>query len=592
MTLIWDQPISVLAATKKIPIFIEKLRTNGFPKVSDLLWHLPTHKEYIPALEDFSIICEGEFFQGQAKVLSVQARPLFGRKGKGRALLYQVTVKLQNTSHQEVQLVWFNCYSSMKDKLKNASQITFLGKAQIFAGRWQFTNPEFNTNIEPLYPAACTRQVYPAIQGVPTEKIIQLLNKVDSAQWDLIDDIIPEHILKQRNLIPLATAFKILHGKIKSSDLDKKNAEDRLAYEEFFLVQVKIQIRRTQHKSLLAPIYKISDDDLKSFIKLFPYQLTDGQLSSLEDIKRDLCSGHPMNRLLQGDVGSGKTTVALLASAVAFLNGKQSAIMCPTEVLALQHFQTASEIFANSPLKVQLLLGGSTTKDKRAILADLASGKIHLIIGTHALIQESVHFQDLGLAIVDEQHRFGVEQRLTLLSKGQGVHGLIMTATPIPRSLSLTQFGDLDVSVIRHLPSGRKGISTRIINPDLWPKFLAFIKTRVQLGEQIYIVVPAIDENPDMDLLALEKVEVRFKKIFSDLRIGCLHGRMLSTQKNEILRQFQTGEIQILIATSVVEVGISIPNATVMSILNPERFGLSSLHQLRGPAPRKQYENL
>ena len=292
-----------------------------------------------------------------------------------------------------------------------------------------------------------------------------------------------------------------------------------------------------------------------------------------------------MLRLIQGDVGSGKTTIALISCYLIMKNNFQAAFMCPTESLALQQYDEANKLFSKN-YKVSLLIGSTNAKERQLILEEIKSGKINLIVGTHSLFQNDVHFKNLGLAIIDEQHKFGVNQRIKLLSKGESTHSLIMSATPIPRSLGLTQYGDLDISVINSMPSGRKGHQTRIIKPKDFNKFLNFIQTRIEMGEQAYIVVPAINESDNKNIKDLYMVWEKFKFFFPSKKIEFIHGKMKSSEKVQVFDKFKNKEINILIATSVIEVGINVVNATIMGIFNPERFGLSSLHQIRGRVGR------
>ena len=359
-----------------------------------------------------------------------------------------------------------------------------------------------------------------------------------------------------------------------------------MIYEEFFEDQLKIYLRRKYFKKPKATKYNISPENFNEALKLYPYELTTDQKKTLEEIKRDFVSEHPMMRLVQGDVGCGKTTVAMIASYIVIKNGAQVAFMCPTEALAMQHFASAEELFSHTDICFKLILGSTPAKEKKQILADLLSGKIQFIIGTHALIQETIQFKELGLAIIDEQHKFGVDQRIKLTSKGQGTHCLIMSATPIPRSLSLTQYGDLDISTIKTMPAGRRGHKTRIVTAETFQQFLSFIKTRLYMDEQIYVVVPAINENPEQDFHNLVDTLDRFKKFFPEQVVEGLHGQMKADEKAKMFNHFKSHKIDILVSTSVIEVGINVLNATVMAIINPERFGLSSLHQLRGRVGR------
>ena len=318
----------------------------------------------------------------------------------------------------------------------------------------------------------------------------------------------------------------------------------------------------------------------------FPYQLTSDQKKAIREIARDMQSGTSMTRMLQGDVGCGKTTVALVSALIANLNNYQATLMCPTETLALQHYQKAKPIFKHFDLTCQLLLGSYSGKQKKEILQDIGSGQIYFVIGTHALFQDQVQFYNLALSIIDEQHRFGVSQRLKLSLKGYKGHILTMTATPIPRSLRLTHYGDFDISIIKNPPQNKKKTQTRIITTSLFAKFLSFVATRINMGEQAYIVAPAIEHNPDCNFTAVKKVFIRFQNFFPQTAMELLHGKLTSQEKKLAFNRFAQRETKILIATSIVEVGIDIANAGIMAIMNADRFGLSTLHQLRGRVGR------
>ena len=336
-------------------------------------------------------------------------------------------------------------------------------------------------------------------------------------------------------------------------------------------------------KSLAAKVFN-DEQAVADLISSLPYQLTADQVGVWSELIEDFESGHPMMRMIQGDVGCGKTTIALMASLLIAKSGSQVALMCPTESLANQHYETFKENIHD--FEIELLVGSTKPKEKKAIYNRLRDGELKIVIGTHALIQDAVEFSDLQLAIIDEQHKFGVDQRLKLTRKGKATHNLILTATPIPRTLQLAQYGDLDISSIKTMPAGRKGIKTRIVKPDTYEKYLSFIKTRLTMGEQIYIVAPAIEESETLNIQNVNEIEKEYQKYFPEYSIKALHGKLKSDEKAKVLQEFKSNKVQMIISTTVIEVGINNPNATVMSIYNPDRFGLSSLHQLRGRVGR------
>ena len=517
--------------------------------------------------------------------------------GKGRVPLSNVTITAQDKfSSGTLTLKWFNCYPSQVKTLKDHQEIYFTGTLSEFMGQFQIINPDLidlsalewqkDLNYWQENDQEAVKVQYPTIEGIGPHHLAALINKIPNDLWNNIVDPLPEEIISERGLLPLDKTFQIIHGKCGLDELKQNKlpqAHKRIIYEEFFSEQLKIQIRKNHFKE--KPGIKLKSTNWEKFKTLFPYELTKDQVSSINDIAQDLLKGSPMMRLIQGDVGSGKTTVALIAALMVIEEGYQAAIMCPTESLALQHYLTFKSLLPeNHP--VDLLIGSQKKKEKEVIYDDLREGRIKLVIGTHALFQESVEFKNLGIAIIDEQHKFGVEQRLKLINKGIGSHCLLMTATPIPRSLSLTQYGDLDLSVIQSMPTDRKGTQTRIVTYDTYQKFLSFLKTRVSMREQAYIVVPAIEDNPEQDMLNLEVILKKYCDYFPEFKIIGLHGKMKPDEKNNAFIDFREKKVDILISTSVIEVGINNTNATIMAILSPERFGLSSLHQLRGRVGR------
>jgi len=591
-TLSWSSSLEDLLgkASKKS---YEKLIDAGVREVSDFLWAFPLRVIELPPLRSFDHIEEGRIFIGRAKILNVQAKPNFRIKGRGKAMLYNIMVHVQDLlSDKILTLKWFNSYGSVTSKISKCTYIEFMGEASVFNGQSQFANPDFfplETPDDPSPFSTVSNELkiqYPTINTVAGVQIKKFIDKIPKDLWDNIPETLPKVLVKNNNFLSLGDAFKVMHAKIKPTPELEAAAEKRLIYEEFFEDQLKIHLRRKYFKKPKAKKYEVSDAIYKNFAGLYPYELTDDQQKTLVDIRRDLISEHPMMRLVQGDVGCGKTTVAMIAAMIVIENGGQTALMCPTEALAMQHYSSALELFGNDTVKFKLILGSTPAKEKKLIQADLLSGEIDFIIGTHALIQETIQFKELALAIIDEQHKFGVDQRIKLTSKGQGTHCLIMSATPIPRSLSLTQYGDLDISSIKTMPSGRKGHKTRIVTEETYPQFLNFINTRLHLDEQIYVVVPAINESAEQEFHNLIDTLERFKKYFPKHVVEGLHGQMKADEKADIFKKFKAHEIDVLVSTSVIEVGINVLNATVMAIINPERFGLSSLHQLRGRVGR------
>jgi ATP-dependent DNA helicase RecG len=394
-------------------------------------------------------------------------------------------------------------------------------------------------------------------------------------------------------LIPHARAIEEIHfppedSKISEYEMFRSKAHLRLIFEEFFRVTFALQLRRGERKKEpKGAIIEISDTTFERIESFLPFALTGAQRKVVKKIFEDMQSDAPMNRLVQGDVGSGKTIVAFLAMFAAMENGYQTALMAPTEILAEQHARNAKKIFGASPYRVDLLIGSLKAAEKRKVQSDLASGEIQAIVGTHAIIQDAVAFENLGLAVVDEQHRFGVLQRAELSARGLNPDILVMTATPIPRSLAMTVYGDLDVSVIDELPPGRTPIKTVVVGEDQRNGVYKGIEREIKLGRQVYVVYPLIEESEKMDLKAATKMYEELRdKIFPSFKVGLLHGKMKSADKETIMREFESGKLDILVSTTVIEVGVDVPNASLMIIEHAERFGLSQLHQLRGRVGR------
>ena len=579
----WHSALDVLTSGKKPSPTIEKLIEAGITTLKDLLWLLPLRIHKMPSFLPFREANLNQFFKGSGKVIHTEIKPAFGRRGKGNILLYNGFVVLKDDLSQEtLSLRWFNLYPNQKKQIEGLDRIAFLGQVQEFKAQKQVINPQI---IDPEANTNAYIIEYPTVNKIAGNHLKKVFDLIPKHLWDNIPQTLPE--LGYDKALSLGEAFKVIHGKIPVEKFDHKlkdAAEERLIYEEFLIDQLKIQTRRKFIKRKSAPVISLEETKTNDLVKHLPFELTSDQNKVFQEILKDLKSGHPMMRMVQGDVGCGKTIVAFLAARVANKSGYQVALMCPTEALAIQHYESFKEL--NPALELELLLGSTKAKEKKIILKKLAEGETEIVIGTHALFQDSVIFKKLGLAIIDEQHKFGVEQRLRLVSKGEGTHSLIMTATPIPRTLSLAQYGDLDISSIKMMPAGRKGIKTRITEKVNYQKYIEFIKARLSQGEQAYFVFPAIDESETIDLQNVKESLKRYQAIFSEFKVDMLHGQMKAEEKEKTVRDFRDKKSHILVSTSVIEVGINIPNSTIMSIYNPERFGLSSLHQLRGRVGR------
>lgn len=475
---------------------------------------------------------------------------------------------------------WFN-QPYLKNNFKPFIKYFLMGKVESNNGRIIITNPKTiseneNSNSKIIMP------VYIQKNGISnrllTKLITEILNKIK------IRENLPHFIIKQYNLCSLDEAIKNIH---MPSDMQViKEAKRRLKFQELLIYSLKIILLRVSMKNCDGIAFKISAE-LKDLKSKLDFNLTNAQNRAIREILLDQKKNTPMNRLLQGDVGSGKTIVALISLFNVVMNGYQTALMVPTEILAKQHFEAAQKLFKDFNIDIQLLIGSTTQKEKAKIKTDLQNGKIKIIIGTHTLFQDDIEFKNLGMIVTDEQHRFGVNQRAKLYSKGKNVDILVMTATPIPRTLSLYLYGDLDISVIDELPPGRQKIDTFYIKSNQKNKAYSFALKEIQKGRQVYIVCPFVEDNEELEIASVEKLYEHLKKsIFRDTSISILHGKMSSKEKDSVMEQFKKDKIKVLLSTTVIEVGINVPNATLMIIENAERFGLAQLHQLRGRVGR------
>ncbi|MEQ8671666.1 MAG: ATP-dependent DNA helicase RecG [Aggregatilineales bacterium] len=478
--------------------------------------------------------------------------------------------------------------------IRKGKQLVVSGKVSYFGNRMQMSNPEWEElDSENLHTVGIV-PVYPLTEGLRARALRRLMKKTVDYWAERIPDYVPEATLDRAELGDLGWALKNLHFPEGMDHLH--HARRRYAFDQLLLLQLAVMANRREWQSQPAQAIPVDDGFLESFIDaVFPYPLTSVQRRSIEDVRRDIATTTPMNRLLQGDVGSGKTAVAVTALAMAFQQGKQSAIMAPTSILAEQHYRGISETIRNMPGDrkpvVGLLTGSLTSTERDAIYSGLADGSIDIIIGTHALIQEGVEFKDLALVVIDEQHRFGVEQRGRLRGKGTNPHLLVMTATPIPRTLALTLYADLDLSVMDEMPPGRIPVQTRVIEPIARERVFSFVEAQVKEGRQAFIVYPLVEASDKIEAQSAVEAFERLSKVFFRYRVGLLHGRMKPTEKDDIMAAFANHEFDIMVTTSVAEVGVNIPNASVIVIEGANRFGLAQLHQFRGRVGRGEHKS-
>lgn len=564
---------------------LKELAKLGIKTVSDLLTYYPAR--YL----DLSTIClvsqaqEGKEATFVGKIKQVEKR-------KSRKGLTIFTAYLFDGSGY-LEAVWFN-QDYLAKTFTVGMEVAFSGKPQWRLGRWQLTNPAYDILEVGTQEAVNTGRIVPiyrASSRFSTVRLRKLINKA-LKQCLPLPEILPPDILEKYKLLSLTEAIKQIHFPDSKEQL--KAARVRLIFDEFFVLELGLALKKRHWQQNSQGItHHLDKAKVKAFLQALPFSLTGDQKQALADIEKDLKAKHPMHRLLLGEVGSGKTVVALAAVVMAISGGCQAALMAPTEILAEQHFVNITK--GPSFGKVALLTGSLPEKQKEQLYQQIADGQIDLVVGTHALIQEKVKFKQLGLVIIDEQHRFGVQQRLALRFKGKQPDVLVMTATPIPRSLSLTLYGDLDVSELRERPGGRhlkESIKTVIIPESQREKAYALIRKEVQAGRQAYIICPLIDESDKLELKSVTQEAAHLtKKVFAGFNVGFLHGKLKPQEKEEIMTAFRQGKLNILIATTVIEVGVDVPNASVMLIEHADRFGLAQLHQLRGRVGRGPYRS-
>lgn len=557
------------------------LNNHGIFSIHDLLYFFPRRH-----LDRTTISPIQNFTKGDVVTL-IGTVATFGEKSTRRSKIFQVIV---SDGTGLLTLTWFNSVRYIKNLFKIGDKLAIHGKVDYYGG-FTITHPEFDKLEENDDPISTGKVIplYSLTQELKSGGIDQrFLRQIVREALDLISnipEIFQQYILDEHDLISLKDALNNIHF---SNDIGELNqAIRRLKFDEHFFLQLLMALRKRSlqySESLpladIGPYFKLISETLD-------FELTGAQKKVIKEIHSDLKKSTPMNRLLQGDVGSGKTIVSILISALAVGNSAQVAIMAPTEILARQHFHSFKSELEKVNIPCVLLVGKMNIVDRSPILAGLENGKIPMVIGTHALIQKDVKFKNLGLVIIDEQHRFGVNQRAKLVEKGNNPHFLAMTATPIPRTLSITYHGDMELSIIDEMPKNRIPVVTKVVEPSRLGKVYKFIKAEVAEGRQCMIIFPLVEESEKSDLAAaVEAHKDLDEKLFSDLNVGLIHGRMKTNEKDDIMENFSKNKISILVSTTVVEVGVDIPNATVMVIEHADRFGLTQLHQLRGRVGR------
>jgi len=582
----FETPVEYLKGVgpSRAEILRKELRIATF---GDLLYHFPYRYIDRSRFHKISEINEeSSYIQVKGKITGISTA------GAKRAVRLIARFADETGS---VELVWFKGLKWIREMLKTNVEYVVFGKPAEFNGRMNFVHPEIElvnqqsetvvNKLQPFYNSTEKSKLH----NIDSKGILKLQRHLVQNLPLILEDTIPKKILEAFQMMPIRDALIQIHFPEDQNSL--KKAQFRLKFEEFFYIQLDLlnkKLLRTE-KIRGKKIEKIGSHFNNFYQHKLPFQLTNAQKRVLKEIRQDMGSGKQMNRLLQGDVGSGKTLVALMSMIMVLDNGYQSCIMAPTEILAQQHFNSISQLIEGTGMTLALLTGSVKEKDRKPILASLRDGTLNFVVGTHALIEERVQFRNAGLVVIDEQHRFGVEQRAKLWMKDNFLpHVLVMTATPIPRTLAMTLYGDLDVSIIDEMPPGRKPVRTEHRFESSRLRMFGFMKEQIAKGRQIYVVYPLIEESEKLDLMNLEQGYESLLREFPlpDYRISLVHGRMKAKDKDMEMQKFVQGKTQIMIATTVIEVGVNVPNATVMIVESAERFGLSQLHQLRGRVGR------
>lgn len=579
-----------------------KLFNNlGIHSIEDLLYYFPRRYEDRTKLTDIAKLKAGEYQAIEAKILGFgESRPFVKGRDESSSFrrrflnIFEVVVE---DSSGRLPCIWFN-QPYLKQYFKSGKEVVLYGKIDVHRGRLQMQNPEYelldseskdNLNYGRIVP------IYSLVEKLSQRMLRRIIKVCLDEYLPRLSDILPYDIRQCHNLLNIASSILNMH--FPKDIPTQESAYKRILFEECFLLQLLFGLKRLKADKITGISHKIDESFLNEFEKSLPFMLTPSQKKVIEELRQDMSSPQPMHRLLQGDVGSGKTIVALYGCMLAVSNGYQSAFMAPTELLAWQHYQSvkcqvSSVKYGGRPLKAALLTSSLGKKEKEKVYEDVKKGKVDILVGTHALIQEHLEFKNLSFVVIDEQHKFGVHQRLSLLTKTVNPDCLIMTATPIPRTLAMTIYADLNISTIDELPQGRLPVVTCLVGESRRQWVYDFVKENVLAGRQAYIVYPIIDESKTLDLKAASIMYEDLKKnVFSEFEVGLVHGRLKQKKRSDTMQSFRDGKIDILVSTVVIEVGIDVSNASVMVIEHAQRFGLSQLHQLRGRIGRGKYQS-
>ncbi len=567
------------------PRLLGALKKKGVQRIGDVLFLLPRAYEDRRSLKRIAQLRGGE-----RGTIIATVRDTEESYGRGRRFFRAVLADASGS----IAATYFQTGPWLKARFPIGKRLVVSGDVRQSLRGWEMPHPEIESadDVE-TSPIHFNRivPIYPGFERGEQRSLRELAFKVSEKFSSAIEEPLPDEVRARVGVLPLVTALRLIHfptpeSSLPALDSHQSDAHRRLAFDELFFLQLGMALKRQGVKVTPGIAFDVSESRLEAARKLLPFTLTGAQGRVVQQLSRDMGRPEPMNRLIQGDVGSGKTAVAMVAASVAVQNGYQVAVMAPTEILAEQHSKSFTKVFAAAGIDVALVTGSGTAKAKRERRERVASGQAMIAVGTHALIEDAVEFAKLGLVVVDEQHRFGVIQRHKLMSKGVRPDVLVMTATPIPRTLAMTMYGDLDVSVIDELPPGRTPIETRVFNEKAKPKVWEAVREQLAQGHQAYVVYPLVEESEKIDLKDATQAAEELKVVFPKARVGLLHGRMKQDEKDAVMSAFRAHEIDLLVATTVIEVGVDVPNASVMVIEHAERFGLSQLHQLRGRVGR------
>ncbi|MDZ4657152.1 MAG: ATP-dependent DNA helicase RecG [Bythopirellula sp.] len=556
----------------------ELLHRMGMRTASDLLFNFP--RDY-QDLSDERTISDLEEDQLQSVRCTVQEIAV-ASQGFGKT---RVSILVRDaTGH--LRATWFN-QAFMRGKFQEGQQLLLTAKPKMRGMMWEMSHPQVTWLGEEENPLAGRKllPVYALTEGLSQYYMRRMVWNAVEEFTDVPEEVFPSELLRRYQLAPLTEAIRWIHQPVDQLELDR--ARRRFVFQELFVLQLALSTRRAQQRALQAPALPATMKIDARIRRLLPFELTASQQKAITEVSADMALDRPMNRLLQGDVGSGKTLVALYAMLVAVAHSKQAVLMAPTEILARQHADTLAGMLEASRVRFGVLAGGTTKAERERLLAEIAAGEIDVVLGTHAVIQDAVQFKNLGLVVIDEQHKFGVRQRAALRQDDESPHYLVMTATPIPRTLTMTLFGDLEISTLGEMPAGRQPINTYLVEPDKQANWWQFVRDRLREGRQAYVVAPLVDESTTV---SAPSVAAAFEQLTNGeleaFRMALLHGRMSPAEKQEAMDRFRGGETQVLVSTSVIEVGVDVPNASVITVVGAERFGLAQLHQLRGRVGR------